>query len=144
MRLFLDANIILDLALHREGFKSSAEVVRYCKRPQQAWIAWHTLSVVHYIMKRHLQSDVLARAFIKKLLTWATVATVGQSEALEASDSKVTDFEDALQVAAAKVCAAEIIITRNVKDFCFRPFPFSRLRISLNNILFLNSHVYPA
>jgi len=33
------------------------------------------------------------------------------------------DFEDAMQVAAARACGAEVIATRNVKDFRRSPIP---------------------
>ena len=33
------------------------------------------------------------------------------------------DYEDALQAAAAQACAAQIILTRNVRDFKGSPVP---------------------
>ena len=35
----------------------------------------------------------------------------------------MADFEDAMQVAAAKACGARYIVTRNVRDFARSPIP---------------------
>ena len=35
----------------------------------------------------------------------------------------MTDFEDAMQVAAARACEADFIVTRNERDFAESPIP---------------------
>lgn len=35
----------------------------------------------------------------------------------------MTDFEDAMQVAAARACGSQYIITRNARDFTHSPIP---------------------
>ena len=44
----------------------------------------------------------------------------------------MTDFEDAMQVAAARACGSQYIITRNVMDFTHSPIPAISPRHALN------------
>ena len=59
----------------------------------------------------------MAREFIRSLLVWADVAVAGHADAVQALDWPMPDFEDALQAAAAVACGAQVILTRNVRDF---------------------------
>jgi hypothetical protein len=45
------------------------------------------------------------------------VAAVGKNETRRALDLPMTDLEDALQVAAAESWGADLIITRNLRDY---------------------------
>ena len=36
---------------------------------------------------------------------------------------EMTDFEDAMQVAAARACGARFVVTRNTRDFRRSPIP---------------------
>lgn len=51
------------------------------------------------------------------------VAETGTESLLYAADLDMTDFEDALQVAAAAACGAQAIVTRNLRDFRHSPIP---------------------
>lgn len=78
--------------------------------------------VLSYLIERE-KNTATARAVITDLLNWAQVATTGHPDALHALQLSMTDFEDALQVAAARACGASYIITRNVRDFGIYPVP---------------------
>ena len=51
------------------------------------------------------------------------VAETGTEAVRYATALPMTDFEDALQVAAARACGARHIVTRNVRDFVRSPIP---------------------
>ncbi|MBK9735216.1 MAG: hypothetical protein IPO92_09720 [Saprospiraceae bacterium] len=59
----------------------------------------------------------IALSFIKDILQVIFIATVDKSVIREAINSGLKDFEDAVQVAAAKAFNSDGIITRNKKDF---------------------------
>jgi predicted transcriptional regulator len=63
------------------------------------------------------QSKAAARDFLRGLLTWADVAPTQRTDAQQALDWAMPDYEDALQAAAALACGAQVIVTRNVRDF---------------------------
>jgi len=51
MRILLDADVLLDVALKRQAFlAASQEVLRWAEgEPGQAAVAWHTLSNIAYL-----------------------------------------------------------------------------------------------
>lgn len=60
---------------------------------------------------------------MNELLVWVQVAAVNQENACRARDLPMQDRKDAMQVAAAEACRADVIITRNVTDFTGSPIP---------------------
>jgi hypothetical protein len=122
VRLLLDINIILDIALQRPGEAASSTVIATCGRQNEAWLAWHSVATLAYLIEKQ-QDAAFARDFVADLLSWASVATTGHADALKALGWAMADFEDALQVAAALAGDASYIITRNVRDFAGAAVP---------------------
>ena len=116
MRLLLDINILLDVAFQRPGEPATAQIIARCGREHEAWLAWHSVATLAYLIERQ-HSVAQARDFVRGLLGWADVAVTQRSDAQRALDWPMPDYEDALQAAAAVACGAQIIITRNVRDF---------------------------
>ena len=122
MRLLLDINVLLDVALLRPGAPASAGLLALCGRQHEGWLAWHSVATLAYLIERQ-QSAISGRDFIRSMLVWAEVAKTGRPDALAALDLPMRDFEDALQAAAAMACGAQFIITRNERDFKASPVP---------------------
>lgn len=116
MRLLIDINVLLDVALQRPGAPASAKLLARCGRQHEAWLAWHSVAALAYLIDRQ-QSAIAAGDFIRSLLSWADVAPASRADALAALDLPMNDFEDALQAAAAMACGAQVIVTRNERDF---------------------------
>ena len=118
MRVLLDTDVLLDVALKRESFlTASQDVLRWAEgEPGQAAVAWHTLSNIAYL-------TVSPREFIRQLLRFVEVAEVGTKEARQAVGLPMTDLEDALQAAAALAFGASFVVTRNVRDYRKSPVP---------------------
>lgn len=133
MRTLIDANILLDVALGRTDLQeASGQAMAVCgAREHEAYVAWHTLSNVYYILRSQAGHD-LALEFLEDLLQWVRVASVGHSDALRAFEYDMRDFEDRLQLAAAEACSADVILTRNVGDFRDPQFRHTR-RMSLSH-----------
>ena len=122
MRLLIDINVLLDVALQRPGAPASARLLALCGRQHEGWLAWHSVATLAYLIERQL-SAISGRDFIRSMLVWADVAKSGRPDALAALDLPMRDFEDALQAAAAMACGAQFIITRNERDFKASPVP---------------------
>ncbi len=122
MRLFLDTNILLDVALKRLGHVESDAVVSTADQGHEFFLAWHSLSNVFYIVRKS-KGRTAAIEFIKDVVTWATVAAVDHDKANKAIALEFADFEDGLQAAAAEACSSDLIITRNTTDFATSPVP---------------------
>jgi predicted nucleic acid-binding protein len=118
VRVFFDTNVPLDGYYGRAGALASNQALLACQRgTHDGWIAWHTLSNAYYLVRGHSKSNSTAIHFIADLLEWVEVARTDRADAWSATTSRIRDFEDALQIAAAEACKADLIITRNVGDF---------------------------
>lgn len=118
MRVLLDTNVILDVALRRPGlFEGSKRALEKCEaESDEMRISWHTLSNLFYILRRDRGGEKTVE-FIRHLLSITTVAPVSHVDALRAVEFGLNDFEDALQLSAAVNCSADVILTRNKADF---------------------------
>jgi hypothetical protein len=87
-----------------------------------AFVAWHTLSNFYYLVSPTRGKDD-ARQFLSDLTRFVSVAPTDTDAFQFAATLPPSDFEDALQVAAAWSCGATCIATRNVKDFRLSPIP---------------------
>ncbi len=124
MKVLLDTNVLLDVALERGEFVSeSKEVLAWLQASVgSAMMAWHTVSNVYYVL-RGARNDSFARRFIFDMLRLAGVAGGDAATVQAALALPMSDFEDALQVAAAMSAQAQWIVTRNVTDFRNSPLP---------------------
>lgn len=124
MKVFVDANVLLDVALARPGLhEASGEALSQCGEEENtAFVAWHTLSNVYYILRRQADHD-RAVEFLEDLLQWVQVVGVGHADAVRAFGYGMRDMEDALQLSAAEACSADVILTRNIGDFQSSPIP---------------------
>ena len=82
----------------------------------EAYIAWHSVSNLYCVMAPAL-GGVSARDFIVELSGFVEVVATGTEEVRYAAELPMGDFEDAMQVAAARACGARHIVTRNVGDY---------------------------
>jgi predicted nucleic acid-binding protein len=124
VRVLVDANVLLDVALDRGEFVTeSKQVVAWCQETTgSAVMAWHTVSNVYYVL-RGARNDRFARRFISDMLRFGDIAG-GDGEAIRrALALAMSDFEDALQVAAAMSAHAQWIVTRNATDYRGSPLP---------------------
>lgn len=118
MIVFIDTDILIDVALKRENFwENSAKIIDLCQEKKlKGFIAWHTLSNFYYIISS-AENKKETKQFLSDLLKFIDVAKTGSEEAKKALVMDVPDFEDALQISASISCNAEYIITRNKKHY---------------------------
>ncbi|MCI0412885.1 PIN domain-containing protein [bacterium] len=118
MKILLDTNILLDVATDRKPYsESSSLLLDWCEqRAGSAYIAWHSVSNLYYVL-RAAGSERNARAFISELLCFVRVAETDNSSVVFALQLPLKDLEDSLQVAAAVLCRAQYLITRNKKHY---------------------------
>lgn len=83
-------------------------------------VAAHTITTSHYIVAREKGREVAARA-ITDVLRIVGVVPVGSADFQQALVSGISDFEDAVQAAAALQISADYLVTRNTKDFRAAP-----------------------
>lgn len=118
MRLFLDANVVLDVLAVREPYwAASARVLEAVEQGRAVGlIAGHSVTTIYYLLSKHL-SRRKARAAVVQLLSLVQTAGVDHEVLLQALSLGWDDFEDAVQAAAALNAKATHLITRNPRDF---------------------------
>ncbi len=122
--ILIDTDVLIDLALDRDPHAGPAsELLDYLEiRHRRAFIAWHSLSNFYYLVApaRGRQST---REFLVGLTRFLAVAPSDTDALRFAAELPMNDFEDALQVAAARACGASFIATRNTGDYRRSPIP---------------------
>lgn len=118
MIVLLDTDVLIDVALERAPFVEPAAALLDALelRPGAAFIAWHTISNFFYLVAP-ARGRAMARRFLLDLARFANVAPTTTQSLRSAAGLAVGDFEDALQVAAAAACEADVIATRNTRDY---------------------------
>ena len=116
--ILLDTDVLIDVALDRHPHSETASELldRIENGAETAYIAWHSVSNFYYLVSPAL-GGVNARDFIVELTRFVGVATTDTEGIRYAAGLPMTDFEDAMQVSAARACGARQIVTRNVKDY---------------------------
>lgn len=118
MIVLLDTDVLIDLALDRAPFaEAAAGLIDFLeKRPGAAFVAWHSLSNFFY-MVAPARGKHQTRDFLLDLARFVQVAPTTTESLLFAGRLDLKDFEDAMQVAAAVACQANVIATRNLQDY---------------------------
>ena len=116
--ILLDTDVLIDVALDRRPHSGpSSELLDQIEQgAESAYIAWHSVSNLYYIVAP-ARGGLSARDFIVELTTFVSVATTDTEAIRYAAGLPMGDFEDAMQVAAARACGARHIVTRNVRDY---------------------------
>ena len=124
-KILIDSDVILDLFLDREPFADQAErVVEEFAARIQGHVTTAALLNIYYIARKTL-GRVTALDCIRRLLETdgLEVLAIDKHQIQAAMNSEMTDFEDAVQAAAAEIAEIDFIVTRNIRDFRRSPVP---------------------
>ena len=118
MKVLIDTNIIVDVALDREPFYAESDrILTFVEEAQiQGYVSASTFSDLYYIIRRDKGRD-WTLDFLRQLATFCQVAKVDNSVISMALASNFKDFEDAIQYSSAIVNQIDAIVTRNPRDF---------------------------
>ncbi len=116
--MLLDTDVLVDIALDRHPHSGPASELldRIEYGAEAAYVAWHSISNLYY-MVAPTRGDLDTRDFIVELTRFVTVAITNTKDIRYAAELPMADFEDAMQVAAARACGARHIVTRNIRDY---------------------------
>jgi len=117
-KVFIDTDIILDVALAREPFFKNSKMILVMAENNIIIgnISSNCIANIYYILRK-VGGDSIARKFILGLVKYITVITIDHQNVLDALKSKFSDFEDALQNYSAIEQQCEYIVTRNINDY---------------------------
>ncbi len=116
--IFIDSDVLLDVILDRTiHYKFSSQILLLADRSgYYCCTSVHTVLNVHYVTKKYLGIEDADEA-IELLVDKLHILTEDANIVKLAMASNFSDFEDAVQYYTAKNANADIIITRNIKDY---------------------------
>ena len=134
--MLLDTDVLIDIALDRRPHSDPAVALldRIESTGETVFIAWHSVSNFYYLVSPSLGRRS-ARDFIVELTRFVQVAPADTEAIRYAASLPMKDFEDAMQVAAARACGALSIVTRNIKDYGRSPIPAISPRQALSGMI---------
>jgi len=117
MKILVDINVFEDVFRQRQGWEASLAVLNCVKNRQASGCVSALTPPILYFFRRRTRAEKAARQAVQGILQgFAVVSLTG--EALEkAYAATLPDFEDALQLEAAKAANVNTIVTRNKKHF---------------------------
>lgn len=124
MKLFLDANVVLDvLTVRQPWYEDGAAVLSLIDSNHvTGFVADHTVSTIFYLLRR-AHGGPKASAALVDLTKLLTVAAVDHTAVQQALALGWGDFEDALQGICAMNVGADFFVTRDPKHFTNLPIP---------------------
>jgi predicted nucleic acid-binding protein len=124
MRIFLDTNVLLDALTKREPFCISALEIwsRVEKGEFSGYVSAASFNNIFYV-SRKLSGRSAAAMGLKLLRDVFHIVPLDEQIIHSALDSDFTDFEDAIQFFSAHHVGAEVIVTRNARDFTDQAIP---------------------
>ncbi len=125
MKVFLDTNIVFDFLLDSRGeFHQPAVdlLLLASKGTIDAGFSTSQSTDIYYSLRK-VAGDKSARDALQKLYAVCSLMETPASACLDALNSAIEDYEDAVQEQTAKSHSCDFIITRNVKDFAQSDVP---------------------
>jgi predicted nucleic acid-binding protein len=118
VRLLLDTHVVLDVLLNREPHaEAAASLFALVERGAvRGVLGATTVTTVHYLAEKHV-GKVPAREHIRTLLLLFDVANVSKATLIQALESELEDYEDAVLHQAGIDAEVDGIVTRNRDDF---------------------------
>ena len=118
-KVFIDTNVLLDLLLERQPWVLQASILFSMADRKEIELLCCSLSfaTATYLLQRlkYERKEIITKLSIAKSL--CTVTTVDANIIDRTLQSDFPDLEDAMQYYSALASNAEVIITRNKKDF---------------------------
>ncbi|BAZ40517.1 PilT protein domain protein [Calothrix sp. NIES-4101] len=118
MKVLLDTNVILDVALERQPFFDDSETIISLVEQGliEGYICASSFGDLYYIIRKAKGRD-LALEFLREIVTLCQVATVDSNVINMALTINFRDFEDTIKYSTAALNNFDVIVTRNSSDF---------------------------
>ncbi len=118
MKVLVDTNVVLDVLLDRRPHSAdAARIFRLIEEGRmQGLLCATTITTIDYLLLHSLDRRA-ARTCLAQLIRLFDVAPVNRSVIEAAMRSRIDDFEDAVLEQSAAMAGADLILTRNARDF---------------------------
>jgi len=110
-RVLFDINVVLDVLLDRKpyGEASAAAWAAVENGASEGLLAAHAVTTIHYLVRKELGA-AKAKRIVSAILRVFGVAAVDSAVLQEALQLSLSDFEDAVTAAAARLAGCDFIV----------------------------------
>jgi len=117
-KLFIDVNIVLDVALARTPhFIAAQKLLSHIEKGKaQGYISALSCAIIYYFIEKEL-GHKKALEYIADLMELLHVVEVNHKVLEQSLKTGLIDFEDSIQAICAQNCAAKHIITRDKRGY---------------------------
>lgn len=122
MKVLIDTNVVLDIALNRKPFVENAALLWRLAEQKKitACLSNTSITDIFYIINKHAGQEK-ARAFVADILDTFKLVDIDEEGFREALNSGMNDFEDAVQYVICERNGCDVLATRNKADYPDRP-----------------------
>lgn len=122
LRVLLDTNVLLDLALRREPWLTEARSMWDARDAREiiCYVPASALTDLYYISRKQV-GNVQAGQVVRNCLANFEICTVNRLVLEYALTLPGNDFENNVMIACALAETVDLIVTRNVGDFKHSP-----------------------
>ncbi len=116
MKMLIDTNIVIDVALEREPFFEDSDRVLALAEEKafDGYLSAASISDIFYIVRKD-KGNYLTFEFLQYIISFCSIAMVDEMVIKNALASNPKDFEDAIQYQTALTAGLNGIVTRNPK-----------------------------
>lgn len=124
MKVFLDANVLIDVVQNRTDFVEASSKVLQLGLDGECELSASdiTFTTVSYYARKNRTKEQLYEV-LQSLRDFIDIAPSGKTAIDWALQQKSKDFEDSIQYYSALRSGAEYIVSRNVRDYPFNDIP---------------------
>lgn len=117
-RVLFDTNVVLDVLLDRQPYAeaSAAAWAAVETGNSEGMLAAHAVTTIHYLIRKEVGA-IKAKRIVSAIVRVFGVAAVDRTVVQEALQLPLSDFEDSVTAAAARLAGCECIVTRDPKGF---------------------------
>jgi predicted nucleic acid-binding protein len=135
VKVLIDTNIIVDVALDRDPFFTQSEQIVHLAELRQieGYISASTFSDLYYVIRKTKGKDWTLQ-FLQRMAMICQIALVDQAVVAMALTANFRDFEDAIQYSTAAINRLDAIVTRNPQDFSEAALPIMTPDILIQEI----------
>ena len=119
MIVLIDTCVILDALQKREPFwEDAAKIFRAAANEKyQGIITAKALTDIYYLTQRYTHDQKKTRDILLQLLELFFVEDTLAEDCKKAFFAETSDYEDAVMIETAKRIKADVIVTRNLRDY---------------------------
>lgn len=110
IKILLDTNIVLDIALQRHQFGENAKKLTLfiAKNRINSYVTASSITDIYYVLRKE-KGHTNSIQFLKNFIKLTKVIGIDENIITNALNSKMNDFEDAVQTETAFINDIEII-----------------------------------